>query len=100
MKLKIDVNLKDFKGQELKEGDKSVNLKDIITGALLMPEEQTTGSEKAERYFMAQRVENSGTAWETTAEEVSKVKELIGKFYIPIIVGQAYEILEGDSKKK
>ena len=99
MKLKIDVNLKNFKGEELKEGDKPVNLKDVITGALLMPEESSDGKEKAERYFMAQRVENSGKTWETTAEEVSKVKELVGKFYTPIIVGQAFEILEGEEKE-
>jgi hypothetical protein len=99
MKLKIDINLKNFKGEELTEGNNPINLKDVITGALLMPEEATDGKEKAARYFMAQRVENSGDNWETTAEEITKVKELVGKFYTPIIVGQAYEILEGEDKK-
>jgi len=94
MKIKVDINLKDFKGKELLENGKPVNLKDIITGALLMPEENVSGKDKAERYFLAQRVENSGKEFETTAEEISTIKDLIGKFYTPLIVGQAYEILE------
>lgn len=95
MKLKVDVILKDFKGNDLKEGETPVNLKNIITGALLMPEENVSGQKKADRYFLAQRVENSGDKADLKAEEISEIKELIGKFYAPIIVGQAYEILEG-----
>lgn len=69
-------------------------LKDAALAALLAPEEKQTGEVKAKQWVLATRIYANPEDIDLTVEEISKIKELIGKGYGPLIVGQAWEMLE------
>jgi hypothetical protein len=94
MKIKLDTEFKTLKGETVMEGEGALTLKSVITGAVLMPNENLTGKEKANRYGIAVRVEAAGKSIELEVEEVALIKEDIGKFYSALVVGQAYEMLK------
>ena len=73
-------------------------LKDAAIEALLAftTEENQTGEEKAKRYVMATRVYANPEGPDFTLEELATIKKVIGKGYGPLIVGQAWEMLEGE----
>jgi len=70
-------------------------LKDAAIEALLMIEENLTGEEKARRYLMATRIYANPDGPDFTVEEISLIKKAIGKGYGALVVGQAWEMLEG-----
>ena len=101
MKLNVDVILKDLDGNELKDGEKSVTLKSVIVNALTMlgkNDESMTGPDKFVLYTIAQVVHKGGDI-ELTAEEIVKIKERVGKFYTPIVVGNVFNLLENKEIK-
>lgn len=63
---------------------------------------EITGKEKVERYELAKRIYHSKELVDIRPEEQVLLKELIGRIYPPITVGQAFEILDphsaGDKK--
>lgn len=97
MKIDFERKLHTLAGKEITNTDKSeVTLKSISVEALLgiYPDEQAlTGMEKFGRYHLAQRI-HGGEA-DFTAEEIGKIKLVIGKAYPPAVVGPAYIILDG-----
>lgn len=70
-------------------------LKDAAIEALLIPEDGQTGEEKAKRYLMATRIYANPENVDLTIEEIAKIKQVIGKCYGALVVGQAWEMLEG-----
>lgn len=74
-------------------------LKDATIEALLAPEdnprENTPAEEKVKRYLLATRIYADPEGIDLTVEEIAKIKGLIGKSYGPLIVAQAWEMLEG-----
>ena len=72
-------------------------LKDAAVEALLAPEENQTGEEKAKRYLMATRIYANPEGVDFTVEEIAKIKQVIGKGYGPLVVGQAWLYLEGSN---
>lgn len=63
--------------------------------AVFPDERELSGDDKVKRYKLASLIHKGGLV-EITAEELSLLKRLIGKFYSPLIVGQAYAMLEAD----
>lgn len=61
-------------------------------------ERSLTGKEKAERMQLALKINKRPSEADLTAEQLAKLKELIGKAYGPLIVGRAYELLEMEPK--
>lgn len=53
-----------------------------------------TGKEKADRMQLALKINKRPSEVDLTAEQMTKLKELIGKAYGPLVVGRAYEMLE------
>jgi hypothetical protein len=51
-----------------------------------------TGETKVRRYDLAMRVIRGSVALK--AEEVSEIKQAIGKHYAPLIVGQSWKLLD------
>ena len=93
MKINFSQQLKNLKGEEIKD----LTLKVVSTEALLATfddERALSGEEKAKRYLLATRV-YANEELDLTVEEIAKLKQLIGKGYGPLIVGQAWEMLEG-----
>ena len=94
MKIKLNAELKTLQGETLKEGNDNITLKSVMVGALLIPEENIAGTEKAKRYGLAVKIETSTKEVELEVEDVALIKEVIGKFYTTLIVGQCYELLK------
>ena len=63
---------------------------------------EITGKDKVKRYELAKRIYHAKELVDLQAEEISLLKELVGRIYPPITVGQAFEILDphsvGDKK--
>ena len=82
-------------------------LRKACTNVLVMREvdekgrpKQLTGKEKVERYELAKKIHHSKGLVDLTVEEIALLKELVGRIYPPITVGQAFEILDPHSEKK
>lgn len=96
MKRNFDAEIKDFDGNSLRDGENALTLKVVAVNSLMAiyPDERDiSGNEKLARYKIASKVHGGGMV-ELTAEEVAKIKALIGKAYSPAVVGPAFEILE------
>jgi hypothetical protein len=59
--------------------------------------ESVTPEEKFQRWKIAQKLEGSNVT--LTAEELALIKKLVGKAYSPLIVGQAWTMLDPGEKK-
>jgi hypothetical protein len=84
-------------GSELADNGKPITLGGVSVAALLAnyPDENTTGDVKAERWKLAQRIFSADAPATVTVEEVVILKKLIGAAYGPVVVGQAYALLNG-----
>lgn len=103
MKRNLNVVLKTLDGEPLKEDHngtaRDVLLSRLAVNALLVnyhDEQSLSGEEKVKRFKLAQQINDADGDVEVTAEQVSLLKSLIAKGYTPLVVGQAYEILEGE----
>ena len=98
MKINFNQPIKNIQGEEIKD----LTLKTVSVEALLATfsdEQSLSGEEKAKRYLLATRIYANPEDIDLTVEEISKIKQLIGKGYGPLVVGQAWEILEGREVK-
>jgi len=94
--------LKGIDGKPLKENgpdgkDREVSLSVVCANALLMPfpdERNIDGAEKVKRFEIAMKVMDTKKRLHLEAEEIAKIKELVGKAFPPLIVGRAYELLD------
>ena len=81
-----------------------VDLKSVSIEALLNadpdPNINTDGPEKVKRYDLVLRINKCDGKIKVTAEEVTLIKNLIGKMFPVMVVGQAYKFLEGDAEEK
>jgi len=95
---------------ELSKGKQST-LRSVATNVLLMTEiggngraRELSGDKKVERYDLAMKIHKSPDGLvDLKSEQVTLLKELIAKAYGPLMVGQAYEILdphEAEERKK
>lgn len=85
-------------------GEDSLNstLRTIVENALLSPlrgDENVTGAKKAEMFILAMRAHTEDQC-DMKAEEITMVKERIGRAFPPLIVGRAYEILDPTEAKE
>ena len=97
MKINFNQPIKNIQGEEIKD----LTLKTVSVEALLATfsdEQSLSGEEKAKRYLLATRI-YANDELDLTVEEIAKIKQLIGKGYGPLVVGQAWEILEGREVK-
>lgn len=100
MKINLSQSLLDPNGTPIPESDlpnsKPVTLGSIVCQALLaqFQGDNSDGAEKHRRYKLWALVKNGGEQ-DFPAEEIAMVKQLIGKGWSPLIVGQCWEMLEG-----
>ena len=101
--MKIDFTKKftNFVGEVLTEATskREMTLGEVCIEALLAVDKSETldGMEKVRRYNLAQDI-YSGKKDSLTSEDIVLLKELIGKYYTPIVVGQAFPLLDGDKQ--
>lgn len=89
--------LVDLNGEVIKDvKDKPATLKGVSIDALMavyQDEVNLVGEEKLKRYQLATKI--SRDEKDFTVEDVGILKKLIGKAYGALIVGQAWDMLEG-----
>lgn len=104
--MEIDFNqkLKNLDGSVIKETDKKdsadVTLKLVCIVALtaIIRGEQVDGTEKYKRWKLTGKIDKGGKI-KLTTDEISYIKELIGKVHGVVITGQSYDMLEKENKK-
>lgn len=99
MKLDFAQNILTIYGEAIKsvDGKENADLKHVCVEALMavFPDEKDlSGAKKLQRFRLAKKISVGGEV-ELEVEDVSLIKELVGKAFGPNIVGPAYEMLEG-----
>lgn len=104
MNLNFEFYTEDGKPIFMSQGDtrKPLNLKDAAVNALLYPptDVQLTVKEKRSRYEVAMQLLNFSANVALMPEQKELVKLAIGQRFIPIVVGQACDILDGKEPPK
>jgi hypothetical protein len=73
-----------------------LTLGDAVVLALtvnLPDDKNTTSDEKFKRYVLAQKIYGHSKV-DLKAEDISKIKEAIGKAYGPVVLGRAWQLLD------
>lgn len=93
MKINLDTEIKTLGDKSIPSdsGDK-VTLKVICRNALLA-DLKADPVEKFNRFKIAYKVENGGEQ-EFSVDEVKKMKDCIGEVYPPLLLGQAWKLLD------
>lgn len=99
MKITISTQLKQMDGikpmPNLEKNGIPLTLKDVCMSALLIPTAKDDGKQKDADYkLFKEKLRDAGKEVELTAEEVARIKEKIGLTQPPLILGQAWEMLE------
>ena len=93
MKIDFETVLRNLDDKEMTDEENSpVKLVNVCTNALMVIEKDDDGEKKLEKYGLAIKIKN-GEA-NLKAEEVALLKKVVGKYFGPLIVGRAYEILD------
>ena len=78
---------------------KEVSLRGVIYTSLLANDAKATSDEKVNRFLLFKKVQESNgdaQAFELTAKEAALIQDRVGVVYAsPLIVGQAFALLEG-----
>lgn len=68
-------------------------VKTAIVNAVLSPVQSDKGIDKIKKYELAKKVYASDEV-DLNEDEIKLIKDRVGEVYIPIIVGQIYELLK------
>ena len=94
MKVNFTKKLRNIDGKPIKDKDGTITLSSISINALLaQTKEEVEGKEKVEQYDLALKIRDNKDA-DLTVEEIAKIKELVGKIFPPLIVGQTFKMLD------
>jgi len=96
MKIKIKETIKGIDGITiLKNPDGSdMTLKDVIIASLLPPVQEDKQDVKWGKYEIFKKVRDGKAEVELKTEEITIIKQAIGKFQPPLILGQCFEFIE------
>jgi putative N-acetylmannosamine-6-phosphate epimerase len=97
MKRDLDEAMRDLDGKPFAD---NATLKQVIFAAVTSQTQDDAAMPVAEKmmlYGLAQAV-NRGGVVELTAEQIAVVKARIGKLYPVLVVGEAYRLLEQNSR--
>jgi hypothetical protein len=86
----------DLVGKEIRMGEVAATLGMVAAEALLSLEASTkeSGEQKARSFTLALQVHAAGTL-DVPVEDVALIKRKIGEAWGPLVVGRAYEAIEG-----
>lgn len=91
-------------GTAMRKEDKTVlTLEEVASTALLssyQDESNLDGVEKNKRFWLAKKIHDQRKDPVLTADEIALIKRLIAKAYNPLVVGQAWTILDPASVPK
>lgn len=100
MKIDFTKKILSIKGEPLRATDDpasaEITLGDVATNALLTPSrEPKTFDENASAFKLAMRISNEPSACDVKSEEITLIKQAIGRIYGPNVCGPADMLLEG-----
>lgn len=98
MKIVITHAMKDVTGEDIKKPDGNIlTLKDVIITSVLSPVQGDDEKVKFDKYEIYKKVKDDHPEGdvELTVEEIALIKKCIGQWQPPLILGQAFEMLEG-----
>ena len=96
MKLKINQTLKGVEGETLKESKgRDLTLKDILIQSLLTPVQGDDEKKKWDKYTIYKKLNDAQAEADLTIEEISTLKQCVGKVQPTFMMGLVWEILEG-----
>lgn len=107
MKVEMDRILLDFEGKQVMwpvvrnsegkiiEPEKPLTMRKACIEALngQPAGDQADGEERLKRFRIALKIATGGPEVSLAAEEIVKIKELVGKGFVPVIVGRVHELL-------
>jgi len=92
-------NILDLKDKQILDEDKNPLLaENVVMGCLITPLQDDDGPKKAKKFKLAQRINATPESVELSAEEITLIKDVVGKLGHPIVVGRIFEFLEEDPK--
>lgn len=96
----FDISVKTMYGKEMLDGEQSPMLmKSVIMEVLLVNEQGLDGPAKVARYNLAKKVSEGGDQ-NYTVEELSDIKTAVGKYAVPLVVGQILPYCDTDTAEK
>lgn len=102
MKVNLDTEILDIWDKPIpvqgKEG--FLTLKDVCINAILLEgqDEIMEGKEKVRRYQLALKIKEGGVQ-NLSVEDLSLLKEKVGRMYTVLVAGQALPLLDGEEIK-
>ncbi len=100
--MKIDLTQKimriDDKTFTNPETNVDYTLKDVVIEAVLAPKEKEDNKKKYEKYELYLKLKAVTKFVELTTDEISEIKKLIGEVKSALVMGQAWDLLEGGTK--
>jgi hypothetical protein len=99
MRVDLSAVIRGLKGEAIRDGKDDLVLGTVCCGALLTPFPDENGisiDEKVRRFKLSVRICNGGTQ-DLSSEDVTLLKQLVGKAYPPLTVGRVFEILDPES---
>lgn len=98
MLVKVNVPLKTFDGQVMKDSDGQggavdATVKSAIVNAVLAPVQKESGVEKVKKYELAKRIFEADEV-DLNEDEIKTIKDAVGEQFAPIVVGQVFELLK------
>ena len=94
MKIEFNQELKTFDGETLQMNDKPLTLRRAAVESLLIPKGGDDGDKKAENCALAMKIHQSNGQIDLTIDEAAELKKRIGENMTPLVVGQAWEMLD------
>lgn len=108
MKVNLAGVLKTFEGKAFteeyldsndKKQERDLTVFNAIRNAVLtVMEEQKSGIDKYQSYALAKKLVEGEN--ELSAEDISKIKKHVGFCWNPLVVGQIWDLLEGQKEEK
>jgi hypothetical protein len=97
MKIKLNQELLDAEGKSIPAGlnKPKLYLKDVCISSLLAPIQGDEEKVKLDKYDIYKKFRDAKQEVELMAEEIATTKKAIGKLQAPLIMGQAFEMIEG-----
>lgn len=98
MKYKLDSQLTNLDGTPVKTPTgEAITFKTVCVACLVQAQEKT-GEDKYSAFRLAVKLESANEKVDLTAEEIARLKRLIGETMPVVIVGRMFEILEQESQ--
>lgn len=102
MKVVLTTKLIDVDGKDIvPPGGMPMTLKDVIFNSILVPsQEKEDEKKKFEKYEIYKKIKDAkGGTVDLESQEIALIKKSIGEIQPPLIMGQAWEMLEDKFEK-